>query len=84
MIQHFNIIFQETAEDADVNFKVSCKKACIFRPFLDTILTVTTTFIQEMIATTYMRLELFRSYNKSKCKIEISRNTLRNITYKDK
>ena len=75
MIQHFNIIFHETAEDSDVSFKVSCKTTCLFRQLLDTMLTVTTTFIQQMSATTYMRLERFRNYDKSKCKIEISRNT---------
>ena len=32
--QHFNIIFQETTKDFDVNF---CKKTCIFRQLLDTI-----------------------------------------------
>ena len=38
--------------------------------------TVTTTFIQQLSAAMYMWLELFRSYNKSKCKIEIFRNTI--------
>ena len=62
MTQHFNIIFQETIGDSDVNFKVFCKKTCIFRQLLGAIFnpdvnkldTVKTTFIQQLSATINM------------------------------
>ena len=62
MTQHFNIMFQKTTEDFNVNFKVSCKKTCIFRQLLYTIFnldgnkldTVTTAFIQQLSAAMYM------------------------------
>lgn len=39
-------------------------------------LNAVTTFIQQVSAIIYMWLERFRNYNKSKCEIEISRNTI--------
>ena len=55
-------MFQKITEDSNVNFKVSCKKTCIFRQLLYTIFnldgnkldTVTTTFIQQLSAAMYM------------------------------
>ena len=83
--QHFNIIFQETIGDSDVNFKVFCKKTCIFRQLLGAIFnpgvnkldTVKTTFIQQLSATINMWLGRFRSYNTSRCKFKISRDNHR-------